>query len=224
MHYIHKVGCTSVKQVPVTGTCSFRLTTQIWRDLCLSETLDPQVIRPVGFPRIYLCWPTGYPDLCSALDRSLGQSQRLVRTLPNFVIDSIHYCYVPTLPTKPSASYVRWIQVCSRNNACRMKVQSEWPTLTISDMLAGKPIGTLSECSISILIIEWTHSNNVRCAVQQTKEYTKWIFHQYEANPIVDGVKIQSSVRLIRQYTDWICSQCPANATVHWVNIQLASG
>src|ERR1700691_1157997 len=38
MHYIHKVGCTSVRQVPVTGTCSFRLTTQIWRDLCLSET------------------------------------------------------------------------------------------------------------------------------------------------------------------------------------------
>src|ERR1700735_4773631 len=38
MHYIHKVGCTSVRQVPVTGTHSFRLTTQIWRDLCLSET------------------------------------------------------------------------------------------------------------------------------------------------------------------------------------------
>src|SRR6202044_2617661 len=38
MHYIHKVGCTSVRQVPVTGTCSFRLTTQIWRDPCLSET------------------------------------------------------------------------------------------------------------------------------------------------------------------------------------------
>ena len=38
MHYIHKVGCTSVRQVPVTGTCFFRLTTQIWRDLCLSET------------------------------------------------------------------------------------------------------------------------------------------------------------------------------------------
>src|ERR1700729_1182002 len=38
MHYIHKVGYTSVRQVPVTGTCSFRLTTQIWRDLCLSET------------------------------------------------------------------------------------------------------------------------------------------------------------------------------------------
>src|ERR1700683_4957730 len=38
MHYIHKVGCTSVRQVPVTDTCSFRLTTQIWRDLCLSET------------------------------------------------------------------------------------------------------------------------------------------------------------------------------------------
>src|ERR1700727_2907642 len=38
MHYIHKVGCTSVRQVPVTGTCSFRLTTQIWKDPCLSET------------------------------------------------------------------------------------------------------------------------------------------------------------------------------------------
>src|ERR1700729_4450265 len=38
MHYIHKVGCTSVRQVPVTGTCNFRLTTQTWRDLCLSET------------------------------------------------------------------------------------------------------------------------------------------------------------------------------------------
>src|ERR1700691_3584668 len=42
MHYIHKVGCTSVRQVPVTGTCSFRLTTQIWRDLCLSETQIPR--------------------------------------------------------------------------------------------------------------------------------------------------------------------------------------
>src|ERR1700729_2234284 len=38
MHYIHKVSCTSVRQVPVTDICSFRLTTQIWRDLCLSKT------------------------------------------------------------------------------------------------------------------------------------------------------------------------------------------
>src|ERR1700683_5727643 len=66
MHYIHKVGCTSVRQVPVTGTCSFRLTTQIWRDLCLSETqihrssdlwvshgytcVDPQVTQTCAQP------------------------------------------------------------------------------------------------------------------------------------------------------------------------------
>src|ERR1700735_692293 len=71
MHYIHKVGCTSVRQVPVTGTCSFRLTTQIWRDLCLSETqihrssdlwvshgytcVDPQVTQTRAQP--YVKWP-----------------------------------------------------------------------------------------------------------------------------------------------------------------------
>src|SRR6202034_1881728 len=79
MHYIHKVGCTSVRQVPVTGTCSFRLITQIWRDLCLSETqihrssdlwvshgytcVDPQVTQTCAQPYfnaedgeiIYIC-------------------------------------------------------------------------------------------------------------------------------------------------------------------------
>src|ERR1700690_3007163 len=66
MHYIHKFGCTFVRQVPVTGTCSFRLTTQIWRDLCLSETqihrssnlwvshgytcVDPQVTQTCAQP------------------------------------------------------------------------------------------------------------------------------------------------------------------------------
>src|ERR1700735_1240506 len=70
MHYIHKVGCTSVRQVPVTGTCSFRLTTHIWRDLCLSETqihrssdlwvshgytcVDPQVTQTHAQPYIEL--------------------------------------------------------------------------------------------------------------------------------------------------------------------------
>ena len=154
----------------------------------------------------------------------MRQLQWFARTLLSSLINVIYYCYVPTLPIKPSASFVRQIQVCSRNNVCRIEAQSEWPTLTILDMLAGKPISTLSECSISVWIIQWTHSNNVRWAVQQTKEYTKWIYRQYEANPIVDGVKIQSSVRLIRQYTDLICRQCPANATVHWVNIQSVSG
>jgi hypothetical protein len=43
----------------------------------------------------------------SISDRSLGQLQGLARTLPNFVIDSIQYCYVLTLPMQPSASPVR---------------------------------------------------------------------------------------------------------------------
>src|SRR6202451_4748874 len=69
MHYIHKVGCTSVRQVPVTGTCSFRLITQIRKDSCLSETqihrssnlwvshgytcVDPQVTQTRAQPYIH---------------------------------------------------------------------------------------------------------------------------------------------------------------------------
>ena len=57
MPYICKVGSTSVRQVPVTVTCSFRLTTQIWRDLWVSHgytCVDPQV------PRLMLSLSTVY--------------------------------------------------------------------------------------------------------------------------------------------------------------------
>src|SRR6202167_2084490 len=46
MHYIHKVGCTSVRQVPVAGTCSFRLTTQI----CVFQKLRSTGYQTCGFP------------------------------------------------------------------------------------------------------------------------------------------------------------------------------
>src|ERR1700691_2389531 len=45
MHYIHKVGCTSVRQVPVAGTCSFRLTTQI----CVFQKLRSTGHQTCGF-------------------------------------------------------------------------------------------------------------------------------------------------------------------------------
>src|ERR1700729_3425322 len=80
MHYIHKVGCTSVRQVPVTGTCSFRLITQIWRDLCLSETqihrssdlwvshrytcVDPQVTQTCAQPYAHVAQNHGFPKYC----------------------------------------------------------------------------------------------------------------------------------------------------------------
>src|ERR1700733_13118821 len=80
MHYIHKVGCTSVRQVPVTGTCSFRLTTQIWRDLCLSKTqihrssdlwvshgytcVNPQVTHSSSATYEYVDIPTHILELC----------------------------------------------------------------------------------------------------------------------------------------------------------------
>src|ERR1700683_2320790 len=41
------------------------------------------------------------------LQRLMRQLRRHVRTLLSFVIDFIHYFYVPTLPIKPSASSVR---------------------------------------------------------------------------------------------------------------------
>src|ERR1700691_6614463 len=46
MHYIHKVGCTSVRQVPVAGTCSFRLTTQI----CVFQKLRSTGHHTCEFP------------------------------------------------------------------------------------------------------------------------------------------------------------------------------
>ena len=83
------------------------------------------------------------------LQRLIRQLQKLVKTLPSFVIDFIHYCYVPTLPIKPSVSSVRLIQVCRQNNVCLIESQSEWPTPTIL-MLSEEPISTPSKCSVSI--------------------------------------------------------------------------
>src|ERR1700729_603723 len=86
MHYIHKVGFTSVRQVPVTGTCSFRLITQIWRDLCLSETqihrssdlwvshrytcVDPQVTQTRAQP---------YPPRVELIHKTSTSSQPCIR-------------------------------------------------------------------------------------------------------------------------------------------------
>src|ERR1700685_922415 len=107
MHYIHKVGCTSVRQVPVTGTCSFRLITQIRKDSCLSET---QIHRSSDL------WVShGYTCVDPQVTQTRAQPYSLGFLHGPQVVTSVLYKY-EALPLKNIISFTTHNSLNPRNN------------------------------------------------------------------------------------------------------------